>query len=141
MDVAIDFEDFNAADSATGNGAGIDGFVTNRRVYSLSGVDITGSVLADINLAKDLTTGALTALPTLLFTVGPGVLDNNGEIQGRVTSQYPNDEGQQEEFESGMYYGVISGDDADEIVGVIVVTSEIDSFTARETGGFILYRP
>jgi hypothetical protein len=40
-----------------------------------------------------------------------------------------------------MYYGVISGTNADEVVGVIVVTSEFDGYTARETGGFILYRP
>jgi hypothetical protein len=141
MTMDIDFEDFNAAESQTGNGAGIKGDVTNRRVYALDGTDITSTVLAQINTDKSLVTNALTALPTLVFTVGPGVLDNNGEIQGQLTSKFLNDTGQVEGFENGMYYGVISGTNADEVVGVIVVTSEFDGYTARETGGFILYRP
>ncbi|MFM2365811.1 MAG: hypothetical protein RIR95_418 [Pseudomonadota bacterium] len=141
MTMEIDFNDFNAAESATGNGAGIAGYVSNRRIYSLNGTDITAATLAEINVDKSLVTNPLTALPTLVFTVGPGVLDNNGEVQGALDSTFVNDTGQVEVLDAGMYYGVISGTNADEVVGVIVVTSEFDGYTARETGGFILYRP
>ena len=48
-------------------------------------------------------------------------------------------------FESGKYYGIISGDTAEEIVGVFVVESEDPRYedggvTVQETGGFIVYR-
>ena len=139
MEMSIDFNDFNPNESATGNGAGIQGLVTNRRVFDLNGNDITGSVLAEINADKNPDFD-LTALPTLVFKVGPGVLDNNGEAEGQLSSSI-NSNGTLEQFEDGKYYAVISGDNADEVVGVIVVTAEVDGVTVRETGGFILYRP
>ena len=135
MTVAIDFNDFNADESATGNGAGVYGYVENRKVYDMNGRDITNQVVAQANadLSPDV---AITELPTLNFTVGPGALDNNGEAQQGVTSTVGN-----QLYEQGEYYAVISGTDAgQEIVGVIVVTSPSDTATARETGGFILYR-
>jgi hypothetical protein len=141
MQMAIDFNDFNPEDSATGNGAAIRGNVSNRHVLDLNGTDITAAVIAQINDDKGLTTNPLTALPVLTFDVGPGVLDNQGEIEGGLASNFVNESGTVENLESGKYYGVISGDDADEVVGIIVVTSNVDSVTVRETGGFILYRP
>ena len=75
-----------------------------------------------------------------MFAVGPGVLDNNGEAEGALGSTI-NSNGSLEALESGNYYAVISGDDADEVVGVIVVTASVNGVTVRETGGFILYRP
>ena len=139
MEMSIDFNDFNPDESATGNGAGIQGQVTNRRVFDLNGNDITGAVLAEINADKNPDVD-LTELPTLLFRVGPGVLDNNGEAEGTLGSSI-NSNGSVELFEDGKYYAVISGENADEVAGVIVVTSTVDGVTVRETGGFILYRP
>ena len=139
MEMSIDFNDFNPDESATGNGAGIQGSVTNRRVFDLNGNDITGAVLAEINADKNPDVD-LTELPTLLFRVGPGVLDNNGEAEGTLGSSI-NSNGSVELFEDGKYYAVISGENADEVAGVIVVTSTVDGVTVRETGGFILYRP
>ncbi len=139
MTMAIDFNDFNPDESATGNGAGIQGSVTNRHVFDLNGNDITNSVLAEINADKTPDVD-LTELPTMVFHVGPGVLDNNGEAEGSLQSVV-NVSGTNETFESGKYYAVISGSGADEVVGVIVVTSSVNDITVRETGGFILYRP
>lgn len=141
MQMAIDFNDFNPSESSTGNGAAIRGVVGNRHVLDLNGKDITASVIAAINKDKGLTKNPLKALPVLKFVVGPGVLDNQGEIQGGVESDFINSSGHGEQLEAGKYYGVISGDKADEVVGVIVTTSTIDSVQIRETGGFILYRP
>ena len=141
MTMAIDFNDFNAAESGTGNGAGIQGAVTNRHVFDLQGNDITALAVAGINKDRGLTTTGLTQLPSLVFTVGPGVLDNNGEAEGRLTSTAPDGSGTVSLLEEGKYYAIISGSNADEVVGVLVVTSKTDGATARETGGFILYRP
>ena len=141
VNMAIDFNDFNPAESATGNGAGIQAIVSNRRVFDLSGNDITANVVAGINKDRSLTTNPLFALPSLNFTVGPGVLDNNGEAQGTLTSTAPTNTGTFSVLEAGKYYAVISGTNADEVVGIIVVTSTVNSVLTRETGGFILYRP
>lgn len=124
MVVNIDFEDFN-------QGNGVDGHVSNRRIFDVSGNDITASYLALMGVAE---------LPTLNFTVGPGVMDNNGEITGEVTSIHEN-----QVFESGNYYAVLSGEGANmEVVGIIVVSSAHPDSNVqtgiRETGGFILYR-
>lgn len=144
MQMSIDFNDYNTDESATGNGAGIKGYITNRHFFDLAGNDITGSVLAGINADKKPLTD-LTALPTLAFTVGPGVLDNNGEAQGDLTSTIvikgSGGGGTLQQLEGGKYYAVVSGTNADEVAGVIVVTSDVAGITYRETGGFILYRP
>ncbi len=144
MTMDIDFADFNASESATGNGSGIKGSVFNRKIFNLNGQDITASVVAQINADKSPDT-PLTALPVMNFAVGPGALDNNGEAQGNLTN-YVVANGTATEFEAGKYYAVISGDasttgtNKDEVAGVIVVNSTFTAYTARETGGFILYR-
>lgn len=139
MSMAIDFNDFNPDEGGTENGAGIKARVNNRHVFDLNGNDITASVLAEINDDKN-PDFELTELPTLLFKVGPGVLDNNGEAEGHLDSTIRSG-GKDEVFEEGKYYLVIAGDNADEAAGVIVVTSVVGGVTVRETGGFILYRP
>ncbi|RYH10132.1 hypothetical protein [Tropicimonas sp. IMCC6043] len=128
MTVDIDFEDFNDGDAVKGR-------VFNRRVYAMDGTDITDQIVGAIEGA--------TALPSLVFEIGPGVTTEAGEISGGVTSTYYNDKGALEQYEGGNYYAIVSGKNAEEIVGVIVVESEDPRFegvTARETGGFILYR-
>lgn len=137
MTMDIDFDDFDPDESSTGNGASIDGRVFNRRVFDLSGNDITADILTEINDDKDAT---LTELPTLVFGVGPGLLDNNGEAEGTLSSAIVAS-GTLETLESGNYYAVISGEgDDQEVVGIIVVKSTVNDVTVRETGGFILYR-
>ena len=144
MQMSIDFNDFNPDESATGNGAGIQGYVTNRHIFDLSGNDITSAVLDGINTDKTPLTD-LTELPTLAFMVGPGVLDNNGEAQGDLNSiivvKGSGGGGTIQQLEGGKYYAVVSGPNADEVAGVIVVVSTVAGIDYRETGGFILYRP
>ena len=141
MQMTIDFGDFNSPESPTGNGSAVRGYVTDRKIFDLSGNDITQTVLDGINKDRNLTKTPMTSLPTLVFNVGPGVMDNNGEMQGGIGSQAPTSAGGTSPFEAGKCYAVIAGDKADEVAGVIVVTSQAGDATARETGGFILYRP
>lgn len=145
MTVDIDFEDFNAGDA-------VKGVVYNRHIYDLDGNDITGAVLTQMNAKYDPDDDVadMTALPTITFNVGPGVIDTNGEIRGALGNHIVDYRGGVPgtviPFETGNYYAIVSGPDAvgQEVVGIIVVTSEDPAFasgvTARETGGFILYR-
>ncbi|MBN2629064.1 MAG: hypothetical protein JXR75_00825 [Rhodobacteraceae bacterium] len=136
MSIAIDFDDFNDGDAVQGQ-------ITNRRIFDMSGNDITNTVLNAWNTDPSGRYAPATALPTLIFTVGPNVIDANGELNGKLTSTVAMADGSRSAYEAGNYYAIVSGDNADEVVGVIVVTSEdprTDNVTARETGGFILYR-
>lgn len=130
MTMAIDFNDFNS-------GNGVQGSVTNRAILDINGNDITATVLADLNTQLS---ASMTELPTLTFSVSPGVMDSNGEIAGGVGSFYTDSNGATVAYESGNYYAIVAGDDAEEVVGVIVVEAPTTSGTVRETGGFILYR-
>lgn len=130
MTAAIDFNDFNAGDAVQGQ-------VTNRQIFDTAGTNITASVAAGIP-------DGLATLPVLRFRVRPGVLSPNGEIQGDIDSFYVDTAtGATTAYEVGQYYAVIAGDNAEVIVGIIVVETEPDDngLTIRETGGFILHRP
>ncbi len=128
MTMAIDFEDFN-------DGNAVQGLVYNRRVYDTAGNDVTDDILTAMGTSA-------TALPTLVFDVGPGVMDDNGEIAGELRSNTYDADGVATQYEEGNYYAVLSGSNAEEVVGVIVVTADDPRFdaTVRETGGFILSR-
>ena len=137
MTVDIDFNDFNEGDAVRGR-------VYNRAIFDIDGQDITNDVVTALNDANETT---MTQLPTLLFNVGPGALDANGEMGGVIDSSTPSSTAAAKLYEEGNYYAVISGDATaggnDEIVGVIVVESKdprLDNVTVRETGGFLLYR-
>lgn len=130
MSIAIDFDDFNSGDAVRGS-------VSNRRIYDTAGNDVTNDVLDTINAANG---ASLTAIPSLLFAVGPGTLDDNGEMQGSIVSTFVADDGSTVDFEDGNFYAMMAGDDAEEIVGIVVVEGSLDDVTARETGGFIVYR-
>lgn len=142
VNIVIDFDDFNAGDAVTGS-------VTNRQIFNANGVNITRQVLdaMDARFDEDDIAPGSTELPTLVFRVGPGAINANGEIGGLLDSSVIDYNGQRPtvvQYETGNYYAVVSGENADEIVGVIVVEAEeprIDGVTVRETGGFILYRP
>lgn len=126
IEVRIDFNDFN-------EGAGVIGVVSNRRVFDLDQNDITSDILSAFG-------GGVTQLPVMRFVIEPGVLDSNGELTGGIESVNPIDG---ETFEEGNYYAVLSGDNADTITGVIVVTGEDprdSDITFRETAGFFATR-
>lgn len=142
MTVAIDFRDFN-------DGRAVQGTISNRQIFDVNGNNITGSVLSalDDKFDPNDVVGPSTTLPILQFKVGPGVIDANGELLGGLNSVIADYSGTLPTgavYEDGKYYGIISGNNAEEIVGIVVVESEdprYDGVTARETGGFILYRP
>ena len=131
--LAVDFEDFN-------DGDGVTGLVYNRRIFDLAGNDLTQDVIGAIN---EETGANISSLPTVRWVIGPGMADQNGEVFGEVFSTVPTPDGE-EDYEAGNYYAVVSGDNAEEIVGIIVVESDDPRFTgdvtARETGGFIVTR-
>jgi hypothetical protein len=137
VQIAIDFDDFN---QETGQYEGaVDGFLFNRRIFDTDGQEITDDVLARINTEND---ASLTAIPTAVFTISTNALDANGEITGGISSRFGNNNGETIEFESGTYYGIVSGDNAGEIVGIIVTEHSRDpaADTTRETTGFTIYR-
>jgi hypothetical protein len=122
VDIDIDIDDFDT-------GAGVKGEIYNRRIYDLEGNDITSDV------ANSISEGA-TTLPSAVFTVGPGVLAESGDVVGEITSTFTAADGSETSFETGNYYAIVSGENADEIVGVFV----LEASGARETSGFIVYR-
>ena len=122
--VAVDFRDFN-------EGRGVRGQITDRRAFDMEGNRIaTGTGEGDLQL------------PDLIFDVGPGTVEANGELSNGIRSYRNTAEGQ-ENYETGTYYAIISGQNAQEIVGIVVVESDDPRFEdvrAQETGGFIVYR-
>lgn len=134
MEMAIDFRDFN-------QGSGVAGAVYNRQIYDVTGNNITSQVLTALSGDAGVT---IAQLPEIVFTVGPGVIDANGELAGRVTTPYTNSSGATEQFATGNYYAVLAGPEAREVSGIIVIEGpdhRSDGVTARETGGFILVAP
>jgi len=112
--INVDFEDLNAGDA-------VQGFITGRNVYDPD----TGNVL-------------VANLPTL--TLNTGSISDAGEISGTASSV---DSGG-DPFETGEYFGIISGTNADEIVGIVVVTSDNPATAGgkiQETGGFLANSP
>ncbi|NKB27049.1 MAG: hypothetical protein GKR99_05655 [Rhodobacteraceae bacterium] len=112
--INVDFEDLNAGDA-------VQGFITGRNVYDPD----TGNVL-------------VANLPTL--TLNTGSISDAGEISGTASSV---DSGG-DPFETGEYFGIISGTNADEIVGIVVVTSDNPGTAGgkiQETGGFLANSP
>ncbi len=134
MDMAIDFKDFN-------EGNAVRGYVRNRAIFDVNGNDITATVLSALSTKTGV---PQSQLPTLIFKVGPGVMDVNGEMIGSVSSTTLDSGGALTEFEAGNYYAILSGTNASEVVGVVVVEADDPRYTGvkvRETGGFILTRP
>lgn len=146
MDVSIDFNGFSGNCTASRCTDAVRGSVDNRRILNDAGVDITNDVLTAINAEKN---ASISSLPVLRFTIGTGVLDRNGEIIGRLDSNFRDNENRVVNYEQGNYYAIMAGDHTSltggggEIVGVIVVEGENSrspGSTFRETGGFILQR-
>lgn len=125
MDIAVDFNDFD-------DGNAVRGVIYDRAYFDINGNSIaTGTGATDIPDAD------------VRFEVGPNSLTANGEISGGLSSFTVNEDGAVEVYESGTYYGVIGGPNADEVVGVVVLTGDdprAEGVEFQETGGFILYR-
>jgi hypothetical protein len=131
MEIAIDFNDFNANEA-------VQGLLSNRRAFDINGASILLGTGDD-----DL------QLPDLPFVIQEGAqsLNDNGELSGEVANSIVDSSGTVSEYETGTYYGIIAGDTTDagdggEIVGVLVFESTDPRFdvTVQETGGFIVYR-
>ena len=131
--MGIDFRDFN-------DGYAIQGTIFNRVAYDDAGNVLTTA--ADVHSDE-------VHLPNIVFLVAPGVMSDNGIIQGELSSFARDLDGARKPFEAGKYYGIMSGDDAEEIVGIIVVESKdprfgnpfgVNDVGVQETGGFIVYR-
>jgi hypothetical protein len=123
--IEIDSDDFD-------EGAGVRGTITNRQIYDLQGNNITSAV------ANDISEG-LAEIPIAQFVIGPGVLQESGDLVGDVVSQYLDEDGDPAVYEEGKYYAIVSGAGASEIVGVFVLETS-GGPVARDTSGFIVYR-
>ncbi|SES31512.1 hypothetical protein SAMN04490244_11059 [Tranquillimonas rosea] len=127
----IDFEDFN-------DGGGVRAEIFNRRIFDLAGRDITADVVDGLNAEFDSNIGTL---PVIQFTISPGVQTANGELLGEAYTVIGTPDGAETESE-GQFYAVMSGEDAREITGIVVLEGpdRFEDVTYRETGGFIVYR-
>ncbi|MFV0512468.1 MAG: hypothetical protein ACK5MY_02355 [Jhaorihella sp.] len=135
IEVAIDFDDFNDATGTRGDG--VRGHISNRRIFDINGNEVTAAMVSAINTDKNASLGAY---PDANFVVGPGVLDNNGEILGSVDSTFVDNDGKVQKLEEGNYYAILSGTNAEEIVGVVVLQSTVNDIKIRDTSGFVVYR-
>lgn len=137
----IDFDDFNE-EAGRYEGA-VDGFIFNRRVFDINGNEITGEIQTVVGEANNADLVARPDLPVIRWVIEPGALDRNGEITGEVFSTFRNLAGEQVTYEEGTYYGVLSGENANELVGVVVVENTLNPESpegVRDTIGFTIYR-
>ena len=142
MSIDIDFDAFTAKSGA--EQAAVRGRLTNREIYDVNGNNITRDILDALEAEHGMT---YNSLPSVIFEVGPSVMDANGEIVGNVGNSLNTPTGAIT-FEEGKYYALISGDatqgGADNIVGILVFETtqdqRFDNVTVRETGGFVIGR-
>lgn len=96
------------------------------------------------SLVLDTDADGNPVLPRIRPVISPDDADSNGEIASEIFEIAEFDNGETIESGEGTYYAIISGEDAGEIVGVLVMTGNDprfdDSTTYQETGGFIVYR-
>lgn len=147
----VDFKDFNDGQR------GVALFVRDRRLFDSSGTDITRQYLDALGSTGDRTNDDSTGpalivrtdaegnpvLPSINPTVSPDDADANGEIAGEIFEVAEFDDGSSNNTGEGTYFAIMSGDLANEIVGVLVMTGSDprgEGNTFQETGGFIVYR-
>ncbi|KAF0676985.1 hypothetical protein [Profundibacterium mesophilum] len=127
----IDFADFNggAAQDA------IKGRITDRKVFTTQGDDITQDAI-------DALQPGAAALPTILLDIGPNTISASGEFAGSFQSGYLDANNQLTVYETGVYNGILAGDDPSEAVGITIGTGPDHGSggTFRETGGFVAVR-
>lgn len=142
--LVLDFKDFND------NKTGVALQVRNRRLFDLNGNDVTTAYLdavqadnSSLTLIRGTDSAGNEVLPTLSPVITPEVADTNGEIVQSTFSNHGFTDGTVTEASTGTYYAIISGTNAEEIIGVAVSTGDnalVDNTTFQETGGFIVYR-
>lgn len=157
----VDFKDFNDGQR------GVALFVRNRRVFDINGNDITqayldaldaegnggGGGLGGLLGGGEESTGASLivstdadgnpVLPVLRPFISPDDADANGEIVGEIQEIAEFDDNTTKTTAEGTYYAVMSGVQAGEIVGVLVIEGSdprLSGSMFQETGGFIVYR-
>jgi hypothetical protein len=166
-EMRIDFKDFNDGQR------GVALFISNRRLFDAAGNDITRQYLEALNVSGGGSGGGgifgdiLDAaedqeedgsgpslvlgtdedgnfvLPNINPIISPDDADANGEIAGEVQEISSYDDGSAEITGEGTYFAIVSGADAGEVVGVLVLEGDdprVDGTTYQETGGFIVYR-
>lgn len=137
--VSIDFDDFNGAPGATLR-------VFNRRLFDVNGNDVTTAYLDDLMAANTDSVRPQSGGFDILPDIGPSIRTNggdlNGEIANGVFTQLDNTDGTATSLSSGDYFAIVAGDDADEVVGILVMTGTDPRSNAgfEETGGFIVTR-
>lgn len=163
-EMLIDFKDFN-------NGQrGVAIFIDNRRLYDIEGNEVTteyltalsangggtggGGLFGDMldgeggtsdgpSLVIDRDQDGNPVLPRIRPVISPDDADSNGEIAGELAEAALFDDGTRTTTGEGTYFAIMSGENAEEIVGVLVMTGEdprVSGTTFQETGGFIVYR-
>lgn len=157
----VDFKDFNDGQR------GVALFVNDRRIYDSNGNDVTIAYLEALNESGGGTSGGLfgnidsgddadapsliyetdadgnPVLPRIRPVISPDDADANGEIAGEIREVANFDDGSANETGEGTFYAIMSGENAEEVVGVLVMTGDdprFDGNTYQETGGFIVYR-
>lgn len=165
-EMLVDFKDFNDGQR------GVAMFVNNRRLYDIEGNEITlaylealsangggaggGGLFGDLldeaeddgnttgpSLVVDRDDNGNPVLPRIRPVISPDDADANGEIAGEIQEAALFDDGTRTTTGEGTYYAIMSGENADEVVGVLVMTGDdprVDGTTYQETGGFIVYR-
>lgn len=141
-EMVIDFEDFDDALGTTLR-------IRNRRLYDLNGNDVTSEyldALMDDNtngIRPTATNGTDDALPDIAPVIRNNGGDSNGEIVNGVYTQLYQIDDTPTRLSDGEYYAIVAGENADEVVGVLVMTGTDPrhSVPFEETGGFILTSP
>ncbi|SPF78061.1 hypothetical protein [Pseudoprimorskyibacter insulae] len=142
-EMLIDFKDFNDDQQ------GVALFISNRRLLDINGNDVTANYYSAIDAAGSAAAVRRTdgsgnlVLPTVTPVVTPGVADDNGELLQGLGSLLAFTDGTIATEGEGTYYAIMSGDNAEEIVGIAVTEGDnywVDGTTYQETGGFIVYR-
>ena len=141
-EMVIDFEDFDDALGTTLR-------IRNRRLYDLNGNDVTSEyldALMDDNtngIRPTATNGIDDALPDIAPIIRTNGGDTNGEIVNGVYTQLYNIDDTPTRLSDGEYYAIVAGENADEVVGIVVMTGSDPrhSVPFEETGGFILTNP
>ena len=141
----IDFSGFRGNCNSPECDNAVRGRISGRRIFDTDGNDISNQYVTAINEEYG---GNQIGLPNIVFRIGPGVADINGEVTGEAFSTVSANEGQAfEVYEEGRYYAILSGNHAanpgGEIVGVVVVENpdpRVEGIMVRETGGFIVVR-
>jgi hypothetical protein len=165
-EMVVDFKDFNDGQR------GVAMFVNNRRLYDIEGNEVTlnylealsangggsggGGLIGDLaneggdggdaegpTLVIDRDDEGTPVLPRVRPVISPDDADANGEIAGEIQAAALFDDGTRTITGEGTYFAIMSGENAEEVVGVLVMTGDdprVAGTTYQETGGFIVYR-